>query len=158
VPWRLNDFGIFPNVKIPESRGAIWACSARLDDPLIRHIIYQRVKKVPSHLQDQYAELMGIRELRSWLRQKWTKKELRQKWLVLTGSVRFCKESRSLIEFDGGLIKLSTRSGRMTWYGLESKSGGQNPLTSLNRRLDLLGIKGNTYSISNKYAFLELPL
>ena len=31
------------------------------------------------------------------------------------------------IEFDGGLLKVSSRSGRLTWYGMESKSGNENP-------------------------------
>lgn len=158
-PWRLREFGLFPDGGIAETRGAIWASTARLDDRVTRYLVRDRSKSIPSQLRDQYAELMGLRELRLWLRRKWAgKKELRQRWLVVTSSVQFCRDSRRLIEFDGGLVKLSTRSGRMTWYGLESKTGGGSPLHSLNRRIRVLGITGNTHSLTSRYAVLELPL
>jgi hypothetical protein len=77
---------------------------------------------------------------------------------VLTGSVQFWREGKSLIEFDGGLVRISARSGRMTFFGLESKSGQQNPYHSLRKRTKVLGIQGSVLRVSNDYAVLELRL
>jgi hypothetical protein len=158
-PWRLQDFGLFLDVEIAETSGAIWAANARLNDPITQHILRDRSKHIPLNLHDQYIELMGLRELRIWLRRKEAgRTESRQRFLLVTASVQFCDESRSLIEFDGGLLRISTRSGRMIWYGLESKRGSSSPLRSLNRRMRALEIVGKTHSLSNHYAVLEITL
>ena len=159
-PWRLQDFGIFSDWARPELKGMIWASTARLDDPIVKYILRKKSRNIPSRFRDQYAELMGVRELRLWLKRRSIQKELRQRWLVITGSVKFCsiEDNKSLIEFDGGLVKLSSRSGRLTWYGLESKYRKTNPLASLRRRLKALKIDGKLHSLNNRYAFLELPL
>ncbi|MEA3376097.1 MAG: hypothetical protein U9R72_07890 [Chloroflexota bacterium] len=156
--WPLREFGLLPEISMRENRGAIWASPARLDDPLTRHIVRDRSKRIPGRLRDQYEELLGIRKLRQCLRQEWTQKELRQRWLVISASVRFCSESERLIEFDGGLVKISTRSGRMTWYGLETKRGRHSPSHSLRRRAELLGLGGAIRELSPRHAALELHL
>jgi hypothetical protein len=158
-PWRLQDFGLFPDVGIADDKGAIWAASPRLDDPITRYILRDRSRSIHASLRDKYAELMGLRELRLRLRRDWArKKELRQRFLIVTASVRFCDDERRLIEFDGGLVKISTRSGRMTWYGLESKRGRSSPLQSLRRRIRVLGLDGATYPLTNRHAVLEMSL
>ncbi|MFH2012611.1 MAG: hypothetical protein ABIJ37_07935 [Pseudomonadota bacterium] len=157
-PWNLTRFGLFKQSTPMESKGGIWATTAKLDDPIIKHILRNRYKSIPTQLRDQYAELLGIRELRKWLRKRWKQKDLHQRWIVLTGSIRFYRGTRALIEFDGGLMKISTRSGKMTWYGLESKRGRTDPLHSLNRRLKVIGLNAPAYQLSPRYAFVELPL
>jgi hypothetical protein len=156
--WPLGKFGLFSDYSAMLQNNRIWACSAKLDDPFTRYILRDRTKKIPQFLRDQYAELFGIKKLRDYMKTQWTAKEPRQKWLMLTGSIKFCKYGRPLIEYDGGLVKVSSRGGNMTWYGLESKRGKQNPLKSLNKRLKAIGISGNTVSLSNRYAFVELIL
>jgi len=158
-PWRLQDFGLFPDVGIADEKGAIWASSPRLNDPITRYILRDRSRSIRPIHRDEYAELMGLRELRLKLRRDWTrKKELRQRFLLVTASVRFCDDERRLIEFDGGLVRISTRSGRMTWYGLETKRGRADPLHSLERRIGVLGLAGSTYLLTNRHAVLELSL
>ncbi len=159
VPWRLRDFGLFPDVGIADNKGAIWAASPRLDDPRTRYILHDRTRFIHASLRDQYAELTGLRELRSRLRQDWAgKKELRQRFLMVTASVRFCDDQKTRMEFDGGLVKISTRSGRMTWYGLETKTGQSNALASLTRRIRVLELDGDVYALTHRHAVFEMPL
>ena len=158
-PWRLQRYGLFPNVGISEDKGGIWAAGPRLDDPVTRYILRDRSRRIHPIYRDEYAELMGLRELRLRLRRDWpAKKELRQRFLMVTASVRLCDDKRRRMEFDGGMLKISTRSGRMIWYGLESKSGRSSPLHSLERRIRTLGLDGEAYSLTNRHAVLELPL
>jgi len=157
-PWPLARFGLFPEMPPEESRGMVWACDAELGCPMAKHIVRDRRRSVPPGLRDRYAELLGIRELRKHLRRKWLGKGLRQLCLLVTGSVRFRGRRRDLIEYDGGIVVASSRGGRITWYGLESKRGHGNPLLSLRERLQRLGIQAPTYQLSSRHAFVELKL
>jgi len=157
-PWDLRRFGLLSKSPPIESKGGIWASTTKIYDPIINHLLRDRSHYISAELKDKYSELIGIRELRRWLRKHWKAKELRQRWLVITGSVRFCDDTRDLIEFDGGLVRVSSRSGRITWYGIESKRGGKDPLHSLRKRLKVLKIDAKTYSLDSHHAFVELPL
>jgi len=157
-PWPLARFGLFPEMPPEESRGTVWACDADLGDPIARHVLRNRRSSLPQGLRDQYAELLGIRELCNHLRRKWSGGRRRQWCLLVTASVRFRGRHRDLMEFDGGIVVVSSRSGRIRWYGLESKRGDGNPLLSLQSRLDRLGIQAPTHQLSARYAFVELQL
>jgi hypothetical protein len=85
--------------------------SSRIDYPIVTHILRDRSARIPYILRFQYAELQGIKRLRSALRRCWTQKELRQKRLVLTASTQLLGSSGTIIEFDGALLRISTRSG-----------------------------------------------
>jgi hypothetical protein len=158
VPWPLTDFGLFPDARIPDARGAIWAANARIDDPFSKHILRDRSSRVPSILRNQYNELLGIKALRQRLRSKWVQKELRFRWLLVTASIRITPRQHRLIELDGGLVRISTRSGRMTLFLLETKTAGSNPLRSIARRLESLGIKAIAYPIGRRHAVAEIAL
>jgi hypothetical protein len=157
-PWPLSDFGLFGDVSIPHSKGGVWTASAGLDDDVVKHIVRDRSKNVPGYLKAQYAELLGLRDLRKRIRQQQKAKERRHRWILITGSLILRREANDVIEFDGGLIKISSRSGRMTWYGLECKSGRTNPLSSLRRRLNNLGMQGSIHRLGSHYAFVEMVI
>lgn len=157
-PWPLQKFKVFERLASFEAEGKIWASSSKLDDPIIKNIVRDRTCMIPNELKDAYAELKGIHALRKYLRKRYAGKDFRQKWLVLTCSVKLRRDNNDLIEFDGGLVRISSRSGNITWYGLETKRGNENPLSSLNRRLDRLKIEGKRLRLNSQHAFLELPL
>ncbi len=62
------------------------------------------------------------------------------------------------MEFDGGLLQISSRYGNLTFYGLESKHGGENAAESLRRRLSELEISVQPISINRDHAYVELKL
>lgn len=157
-PWRLKDFGLFPDDSIPEKKGCVWASTPRLDDPIVTHILRDRSGRVPSALRNQYEELKGIRALRLTLRRSWTQRELRQRWLVLTASTELVGASGTIIEFDGALVRISTRSGGMRLYGLESKKGSENPYLSLAKRLRKASIPATCFKLGTHHAFAEIAL
>ena len=65
---------------------------------------------------------------------------------------------KPLIEFDGGILKISSKSGKLTWYGLETKSGRENPTASLTKRLAAIGIAGAITTIDSNHAYCEIEL
>jgi len=157
-PWPLARFGLFPDTPPEGSRGAIWACKAELDDPIAKHVLRDRSGSIPADLRDQYGELLGLRELRRHLRSKWKGKSLRQRCLLVTGSVRLRDDKNDLMEFDGGIAVVSSRGGRITWYGLESKRGSGDPEHSLESRLAQLQLPGDVHKLSAQYAFAKIEL
>lgn len=157
-PWRLSKFGIFPNFTLNEGKDGIWASSAKLDDDFIKHILRDKSKSISKELENQYMELMGLNAVRKELRKEWKKITPRCKWLVLTSSVIFYKDGKSLIEYDGGFLKISARNGGLTWYGVETKNGNENPMKSLKKRLDVLGIKYELKKINNKFAYAKINM
>ncbi len=112
----------------------------------------------PRLLRDRYAQLMGIRELRRHLRRSRRGTVRRQRCLLVTASLRLRDGGEDLIEFDGAIVSITSRSGRTTWYGLESKRGAGDPLASLDRRPNRLGIPARTHKLSSRCAFAELML
>jgi len=157
-PWNLTRFGVFDDSMLPESRGALWPASSMMNDRFIRHILRNRQEEIPSELRENYAELIGLRCLRQKLRTHWIHRTPRQKTLLVTASVIFCKDSKDLIEYDGGLLTISSRNGNITWYGLESKSGKTDPKYSLDKRLQTLNIKAKTTRLDNCHAFAKISL
>jgi len=157
-PWPLASFGLFPESPPEGSRGSMWACSGKLQDQITKHIVRDRSSTIPPDLKDRYAELLGIRELRSYLQRKWRGKDLRQRCLLVTASVRLRDHERDLIEFDGGIAVISSRGGRITWYGLESKRGDGDPSHSLTNRLERLSLPVDVQKLSTRYAFAKITL
>ena len=157
-PWPLASFGLFPENPPEGSRGCIWACAGKLQDQITKHIVRDRSNTIPPDLRDRYAELLGIRELRSYLQRKWRGRDLRQRCLLVTASLRLRDHEKDLIEFDGGIAVISSRGGRITWYGLESKRGGGDPAHSLRERLENLGLPAYVRRLSARYAFAKIIL
>lgn len=157
-PWPLASFGLFPENPPEGSRGCIWACAGKLQDQITKHIVRDRSRTIPPDLKDRYAELLGIRELRSYLQRRWRGKDLRQRCLLVTASVRLRDHKRDLIEFDGGVAVISSRGGRITWYGLESKRGDGDPSHSLKDRLERLSLPVDIQKLSARYAFARITL
>lgn len=159
ISWPLRNWGIFSQHQVMDGKGKIWACRSSLDDKLISSLLRNRSRSIDSDQKDQYAELLGIKKLREVLKAEMGKGETRCRWLFLTCSVVFCKDDKDLIEYDGGLLRISSRTGKLTWYGLESKNGKENPTRSLSKRLGAIGIKKfQVKTISEKYAYVEMPL
>ncbi len=157
-PWPLAKFGIFKDFLEAGSKGGVWAANNRIDDPISKYIFRDRSSGIPLKLKAEYTELQGIASLRRRLMRRWLNPTPRHRCLLVTGSVRFATAERDLIEYDGGILTTSTRGGRMTWYGLESKSAGTDPAHRLRRKLDLMDIKAKVYSLNNRHAYVELPI
>ena len=158
-PWKLKGFGLFVGVSNDSKRwGRVWASRSTLDDPYIKYLLRNRRRFVPKELEEEYTELLGLAELRKSLKRKWGKSRPRCRWLVVSSSVKFQKEGRTIIEYDGALLKVSSRSGKMTWYGLEAKSGREDPARSLRKRLKAIKVEAEVRSLNSSYAYVELPL
>lgn len=157
-PWRLREYGIDHDAIIEDRPGGIWASAADLNDSLLKHVFRDRYRSIPPELREQYAELTGLRALRNRFRADGRTSRARCRWLVVAGSVRFCSNERELIEFDGGLVKLSLRSGRLHWYGIETKSSGRGAVRSLKKRLAALKIQAPVRRLGVKSAYVEIEL
>lgn len=157
-PWPLMEFGCFKEVDIRPGKGAIWAADACLDSPIVKHLIRDRLKGIPRSFKDQYAEVMGVRLLRATLRKQWRHSAPRCKWLIASSSVRFLKDGKEIMEYDGGLLRVSSRSGKLIWYGLETKNGAENPATSLAKRLAAIGVNAIPKTLNSSHAYVEVPL
>lgn len=157
-PWRLSQFGILADTLPEYSSCGIWAAKATLDDPITRHIIWDRSKSIPAHLKDNYEEILGIKALRKRLLKQCRGRHLRHKFLVVTGSVKFRGRTRDLMEYDGGILKIAPRGGKLTWYGLESKRGSEDPATCLKKKLRRVRISAPVTQLSSNHAFVELTL
>src|SRR5690606_7641803 len=155
-PWPINEFGIFGDFELLEGRGAVWASNGRLDSPIVRRLLRDRSRSIDPDLRPRFHELLGLRALRMRLRMRSAAHEPRQRWLVVAGGVEFWRDRRRLIEFDGALVRISARSGKITFFGLEAKRGRENPLRSLKRRVSPLGIEPAFWSVGPDYAVLEL--
>jgi len=159
-PWRFADFGLFRKVPLDESKGAVWAAPADLGDPITKHIVRLRAKKnMKGRVARQYEEVKGLRELRKHLLKEWgtRTKRLRHYCLVCPASVVLSDGARDLIEFDGGILKIMSRSGAVTWYGLETKSN-RGALRSLERRVEGLAVGGTVRSLGPRHAFVEMQM
>jgi hypothetical protein len=82
---------------------------------------------------------------------------------LLTASITIgTAEKPDMIEFDGGAVKVSARTGRLTFYGLESKSGKGSAINSLKRRIDRLGIEATLVPLKtpsgHSWAYAEIAL
>ena len=158
VPWKLQDYDLFPDLELQESRGGVWASGANLSSPPVMHLLRDRSQRIAPDMRERYAELMGLRELRLWLRQKSKGKDLRCRWLIMTGSVQLWDSVRAVIEFDGAIVQVSARSGRVQIFALESKAGRKDPAKSLRRRVSALGLNGQIHSLTRDCAVFELAL
>jgi HD superfamily phosphohydrolase len=158
--WPLADFGIFKEYLESGQKGRIWASNARMDDPISKHIVRHRSINIPSRLKPAYTEMLGIIELRRKLIRKWINPIPRQKCLLVTSSIIFTRDDtdKDFIEYDGGIITVSSQGGRLVWYGLESKSGRTSPVHTLKRKIEVLGLKGNVFPLGKKHAYAELPI
>lgn len=157
-PWPLKRFGIFNEFEVSEGKGSVWAVSSTLNDKITNDLVRDRSKRIPEIFKQQYSELMGIRALRNILRKKFRSKKPRSRWFILTASVIFEKDGNSLIEYDGGLLSVAPITGQLMWYGLESKSGSEDPYLSLKKRLRAIGINAKCNSINTKYACVKISL
>lgn len=157
--WPLNDFGIFPNITIQDGKGSVWSAKGKMAENITRHILRDRSSRIKEHQVNLYKELIGINVLRTHYRNGLRPNvSPRCRWLIFTSSVTFHRSGQSFMEFDGGLLKISTRSGSMIWYGLETKSGNECPASSLRKRLRKNDINGTVYSINTTHAYVEMQL
>jgi hypothetical protein len=158
-PWPLPEFGLFDKNVTFNEKGLVWPSNAKLDDSYISHIVRSRKRHIPPHLNVAYSELEGIAALRRYIRSSWKKKAPRTRWIVVTASIILSNSNRSLIEFDGGIVKISMRTGDLYWYGLETKSGRENPYRSLLKRMHVLGLDSSKVKkINNDHAFVVIKL
>lgn len=154
-PWPLNRFGI--NLGTRKGLG-IWATSNNLNDAYTRFFLRDRSKKVNASYKSQYNELLGLKQLRTQLKARWGTTKKRQLCFLITASIKIMKEQKQIIEFDGGLLTISRRSGNVVWYGLEAKSGSTNPATSLKKRLNRLEIKSEVTRLGPRYAAAKIRI
>lgn len=156
--WPLVRFGLFREHGLSPGSGCIWAAEAMLSDQISKHLFRDKSRTISPELKEQYCELLGIKALRDVLRNRWSGRRVRCRWLIITSSIKIQRENRSIMEFDGGLLQVSTRSGKLTWFGLESKSGNENPQRSLNKRLRAIGLTYSAEPINKNYAYVEIPI
>ena len=159
APWDMSGLGVFEEGGV-ETKNGLWASNARLDEPFIKYMTRRRRRNVAEPLQSQQKELLGLTVLREWIRRNSRRTgHLRQRWLVAASGVVFSQDGARRMEFDGGMMRVSTRSGKLTWYGLETKSGAAHPDTSLRRRLRRLQIPAEIHrlNVDHAVAVVELP-
>ncbi len=161
-PWPLREFGI------GHSSPAVFAFGPTLDDPLLGYVLRDRTAKVDPELRERYAEVRGLFTLRRHLRRRYRGARPRARWLALLGSIRVARPTSGqarhrgrgvtdVAEFDGGFVRVSSRSGRITFFGLETKSGQERPLRALRKRLGVLGIEeGAVSELSRDHAYAEI--
>ncbi|MGH8279524.1 MAG: hypothetical protein ACRETQ_08180 [Gammaproteobacteria bacterium] len=154
-PWPLNRFGI--NLGGEKGVG-IWSATNDLNDVYTKFILRDRSKSVNGAYKTQYNELLGLKNLRSHLKKEWGLASKRHLCFLISASIKVLKKQKSIIEFDGGLLTISRRSGKVVWYGLESKSGSENPAASLQRRLNRLQIKAEVCRLKARYAVAKMTI
>ena len=164
-PWPLAQLSsVYPPGIQPV--GA-WSANWKLDDPHIKSLLRRNKRTVPDEVKSQHAELMGLSNLRSQLRNEYMSnskqktKRLRQRHLVVTSSIRILQDDNRVAEFDGGIIKIASRSGRVTFYGLETKSGDppQKALKALNTKLHKLQLSEvESRKLGGHSAYCKIPL
>lgn len=157
--WDLTVLGIRGFEERPPWEGGIWASNSRLDDALTRRILRRhRNIEVPARWQHQAEELRGLAILREWLRRTWGAGTPRRRWLLVPAGVRIVRDKKDLIEFDGGIVEISMRSGAINWWGLETKRGRENPRRSLERRLRRMKVLSAVYGLSTLHAVCKVSL
>jgi hypothetical protein len=158
-PWDLGALGVLRIREEWQSGGGIWAADRALEDAHTRRLMRRRKNvELPAQWEFQAAELEGLRRLRTWTNARWKGRIPRKRWLLVPAGVRLVRENRDLIEFDGGLVEISMRSGRMAWWGLETKRGAENPIRSLRRRLGVLGVTADFFRLSARHAVCRVNI
>jgi len=158
--WPLRDLGLFENTPLEWPRGAVWPCET-LDEPIVKHIVRKKDKaKIARRLESVVDELSGLRELRSYLLRRWRSDPPGQCCLLITASIRLqAKDGRNRIEFDGGIVTISSVDGFIHFYALETKGGRGKAAESLQRRLQKAGLRPSQIKpLAKKHAFAELEL
>lgn len=156
IPWNFKGMGLFNEIDT-HNQINIWASNSNLSDPFTKHLIRKRGdSNVES--RDEYQEVLGLRELRKQIIKEQKRDHNRNKYLVVAGSVTFCNKERDLIEYDGGLLKISPKNGYLTWYGLESKNTNVDPKRYLGKKLKVLGVKGKINGLTKKNASVDITL
>lgn len=150
--WRLQEFGLFNNTGLLSNKGTVWAADPYLDSPISKHLLLERRKKISKDLRTHYEELVGLRKLATYIKSNISP---RQRYLIFSSSVRIYKDNKPIIEFDGGVMRISTYDGKLTWYGLETKTGKENPQTTLQKKVSTLGMDGSVHLLDKKTAVLE---
>lgn len=148
-PWPLADMGVGPPNMPPV---AAWRGNWDLSDPHIKSMLRRKQTQVHKHLRATLAELRGLADLRDMLLKQDKKssgppKRRRQAHLVLTSSIRVIGENGKIdAEFDGGILRIASRSGRLTLHALETKaaSTGQRALNDLEKKLRKLGVSASS--------------
>lgn len=158
-PWNLGALGVrVVDGQTPSDTGIVTSDRLLNDEATKRALRRPRVTDVPAAWQHQVSELDGVRKLRTRLRDSWSGAVPRRRWLLVLSSVRLTKDGNDLIEFDGGILEISTRSGRLTWWGLETKRGHANPERSLKRRLNALGIVADVIRMGKRHAVAKVVI
>jgi hypothetical protein len=143
----------------------MWLADRNLSDEHIRSLLRRGEWTGPQNLRSQWAELLGLADLREQLRKEDRNKHgdslPRQKYLVLTASIQVFSGSEVEAEFDGGIIRIGSRKGHMTFFGLETKSRSssgraQNVLLSRLNRLDISDAQ--VCLLGKGSAYCEIPL
>lgn len=143
----------------------VWLSNRDLSDEHIRSLLRRGKWVGQQHLRTQWAELLGLADLREHLRNEDKRKhgasKRRQRHLVLTASIQISEDNNPVAEFDGGIVRISSRTGNMTFFGLETKSKNtsEKALNALNKRLERLQLATTkAYSLGKKSAYCEIPL
>ncbi len=100
-------------------------------------------------------------QLRNEYNRKYSGSQPRQSHLVLTASIQVSEEGNVVGEFDGGVVRIRSRTGQITSYGLEtkSKSTSGKALSALNRRVKRIGLaSASAHSLGGKPAYCEIML
>jgi hypothetical protein len=144
----------------------VWAANRDLSDEHIRSLLRRGEWAGPRDLRSQWAELLGLAELRDRLRgedrRKYGSSQPRQRHLILTSSVRMAEGNQIVAEFDGGIVRIRSRKGHMTFYGLETKSRNSSgkAVNVLERKLEKLGLATGVkvYPLGKRSAYCEVSL
>ncbi len=160
--WPLSRLGLFAGQDSADQI-RVWASNANLESAFVGHILRRGTKPPELSLRNLQAELQGLARLRNRLRREMQKSGRYARsgcrFLVLTSSVRLTRDDERLMEFDGGIVRVNLRTGKMTFYGLETKSSrsAEHSANSLERRLkEKTGIDAHAKKLGRNSAFVEL--
>lgn len=159
-PWEISKFGIFSDIKDVDKCG-IWACNNVMDNDIAKYIVRDRSRYIGTDLRKKYAELEGIRELRREIRKILNRS--RSKCMLITSSIyingRDDNDNKIEREFDGGIATISSRSGTIKIYLLETKTSVKSPKVVLEEKIRELSLNYRKIKIlSNRHAYAEIVL
>jgi hypothetical protein len=160
--WPLSRLGKFGDAVGEFEDVAVWLAAPDLDDATTRHVV-RRTRLGGAAYRSLRDELTGLRELRVELRRqhRQMKAPPRRRYFLLTGSIVLRSRTNELErEFDGGILRLSPRTGAASLYLLETKGASTSTRARnvLKRKLEALGIAATVHRLGRHSAYGEAPL
>lgn len=136
--WPLAEFGLWKGQDVAVE-GLLWLADGKRRSPVLQYMSTAARPTGEGTAAHRWYELMGVLDLVSSLQRAQAADTSAYRLLVLTCSIvlKAKGSGKHIMEFDGGVVRIHTRSGRMVFYGLETRSSetAQACCNDLKRRL-----------------------